>query len=108
VESGQLRPRGQIQLGAAIKDGTSVLRAGLAQTAPAPAAPLVPQPGIRLKDWKLFRFYKTRLLQGHETDLSRCPQFGRYQGDSGQGGYVRRLPKMTPERKSSLYGVTGR
>jgi hypothetical protein len=36
----------------------------------------------------------------HETDLSRCPQFGRYRRDSGHGGYEHRLPSLTPIRKS--------
>jgi len=36
-----------------------------------------------------FRFW-------HETDLPRCPQFGRYRGESGHGGYERRLPSLTP------------
>jgi hypothetical protein len=31
----------------------------------------------------------------YETDLPRCPQFGRYRGESGRGGYERRLPKLT-------------
>src|ERR1700730_9832596 len=31
----------------------------------------------------------------HETDLPRCPQFGRYRGESGHGGYERRLPSLT-------------
>jgi hypothetical protein len=30
-----------------------------------------------------------------ETDLSRCPQFGRYRRDSGHGGYEHRLPSLT-------------
>jgi hypothetical protein len=28
----------------------------------------------------------------------RCPQFGRYQGESGHGGYERRLPFLTHQR----------
>jgi hypothetical protein len=28
----------------------------------------------------------------HETDLPRCPQFGRYRGESGHGGYPAWLP----------------
>jgi hypothetical protein len=31
----------------------------------------------------------------HETDLPRCPQFGSYRGESGHGGYDRRLPSLT-------------
>ncbi len=31
----------------------------------------------------------------HEPDHQRCPQFGRYRGDSGHGGYERRLPSLT-------------
>ena len=34
----------------------------------------------------------------HETDLPRCPQFGRYRGESGHGGYERRLPSLTHKR----------
>ena len=35
------------------------------------------------------------LVLWHETDLSRCPQFGRYRGESGHGGCERRLPSLT-------------
>jgi hypothetical protein len=31
----------------------------------------------------------------HETDLPRCPKFGRYREESGHGGYERRLPSLT-------------
>jgi hypothetical protein len=31
----------------------------------------------------------------HETDLPRCPQFSSYRGESGHGGYERRLPSLT-------------
>jgi hypothetical protein len=34
----------------------------------------------------------------HETDLPPCPQFGRYRGESGHGGYGRRLPSLTLNR----------
>ena len=34
----------------------------------------------------------------HEPDLPRCPQFGRYRGESGHGGYERRLPTLTQLR----------
>jgi hypothetical protein len=27
--------------------------------------------------------------------MARCPQFGRYRGESGHGGYERRLPSLT-------------
>jgi hypothetical protein len=31
----------------------------------------------------------------HFSDLTRCPQFGRYRGESRQGDYERRLPSLT-------------
>src|ERR1700720_2915557 len=55
-------------------------------------------------DCRLFRSLATNqpprllgLLQQyrHKTDLPRCPQFGRYRGESGHGGYERRLPSLT-------------
>src|ERR1700722_10751274 len=55
-------------------------------------------------DCRLFRSLATNqpprllgLLQQyrHKTDLPRCPQFGRYRGESGHGGYERRLPSWT-------------
>ena len=41
----------------------------------------------------------------HETDLQRCPQFGRYRGESGHGGYERRLPKLTHKRHWGRFPV---
>jgi hypothetical protein len=41
----------------------------------------------------LLDFPNDRFL--HETDLPRCPQFGRYREESGHGGYERRLPSLT-------------
>jgi hypothetical protein len=31
----------------------------------------------------------------HETDLQRCPQFGRYREESGHGRCERQLPSLT-------------
>ena len=38
----------------------------------------------------------------HETDLPRCPQFRRYRGESGHGGFERRLPSLTDAVEKSL------
>jgi hypothetical protein len=35
------------------------------------------------------------LVHWHEPDYQGCPRFGRYQEESGQGGYERRLPRLT-------------
>jgi hypothetical protein len=43
---------------------------------------------------------KTDFRYWHKTDLPRCPRFGRYRGESGHGGYQRRLPSLT--RSGSL------
>jgi hypothetical protein len=43
----------------------------------------------------------------HETDLPRCPQFGRYREESGHGGYERRLPSLTRFRHGRpIFAVT--
>jgi len=38
---------------------------------------------------------------GTKPDHQRCPQFGRYRGDSGHGGYERRLPSLTHCRQQA-------
>src|SRR6266850_7125168 len=42
----------------------------------------------------------------HETDLPRCPQFGSYRGESGHGGYERRLPSLTPTETLAVHCAT--